>query len=170
MKKLALIMLAVVSMALVSCGGGGGNGQGDKKNSKKYEPATPAITYDQNDYYNVPLKGCFEVKNVGIRENSLYELGVSVTLEALQDVSSDDIYGYIVVYDENMAQIGEPEKNRYHHPVSAEGLPTNAEKGDVFTINGKIDLSALSAGTTAQKALAEIKYVQIKELKAHKSN
>lgn len=167
MKKLALIMLAVVSMALVSCGGGGGNEQGDKKNSKKYEPATPAFTYDQTDFYNVPLKGCFEVKNVGIRENSLYELGVSVTLEALQDVSSNYIYGYIVVYDENMAQIGEPEKNTYDFPVSAEGLPTNAEKGDVFTINGKI---YLSLGTTAQKALEEIKYVQIKELKALKNN
>ena len=91
MKKIALIMLAVVSMALASCGGGGGNNQ-EKKEAKKYEPATPAITYsvpnvlDREKIELDEFKGCFEVKNVGVRESAAMELTASATLEVVKDL------------------------------------------------------------------------------------
>lgn len=151
MKKIALIMLAVVSMALVSCGGGKDEG---------VKPASPAITYDNNASI---LNGCFEVKNVALREKSMYEIEVTATLEVIKDIPElgnleDESVGRppfksmdskLYVYDKNMAQIG----------ISKYGLVDvlGKKKGDIinFSRPAKLDIMA-------SEAIKDAKFVGIK--------
>ena len=71
-------MLAVVSMALVSCGGDGGG----------LKPAEPVITYESaNADYKTDLRDCLQVKNVVIRENGLYEVSVTAQIEMVKEPS-----------------------------------------------------------------------------------
>ena len=65
-------MLAVISMALISCGGGKNEtkegAKEETKVAKVYEPATPAIMYKATDdrekvFKNeLSVRDCFEVK------------------------------------------------------------------------------------------------------------
>lgn len=148
MKKLTLIMLAIVSMALVSCGGGEDEG---------VKPANPAIIYNDNASI---LDGCFEVKNVAIRQTSLYEISVTATLEVIKDVPPlglcpeiSDPYKsmntVLYVYDKNMAKIC---NTKYALPEII-----NKKKGDIINISQKTkDLDIL-----ASEVIKDAKYVEI---------
>lgn len=73
-------MLAVVSMALVSCGGDGGGGG--------LKPAEPAITYESANYdFETDVRDSFQVKNVAIRENGTYKVSVTAQIEMVKDLS-----------------------------------------------------------------------------------
>ena len=120
-------MLAVISMALVSYGGGNKHKtlaesvrEREEKekavlDAKLYEPATPAINYgkalpDEKDSF-FSLRDYFEVKSVALSQTD--ETAVpsyviaTVTLEALEDAPEDFnyIYGKITLFDENMLEI-----------------------------------------------------------------
>jgi len=140
-------MLAVVSMALVSCGGGG--------DDKQIKPAPTGITYE--NYFrkenNVPLLGCYELKSVGVKKVDDTHLMVSATIEALQKVSVDFLDANLGVYDNNMVLIKEVYLDQDFPQLSA--------PGDVFTVSGEIETEDV------EKLLNEIEYVQVREVCGH---
>ena len=149
-------MLAVVSMALVSCGGGDGK---SKSESKKpvVEMADPPFIFGKAYYIfeNVPLKGCFKVKQVTVADAGVLDVNVSVTLEALQDVDSKDIYAYIHVFDENMGDLtGKSGLGNHYGSV---------EKGDVIVMTGKVQLTESHVHPSEV-----VRYVQLQEMKGQK--
>ena len=101
-------MLAVVSMALVSCGGGG----------NAIKPTTPDILY-KND--GSKLDGYLKVKDVSARVESEKSLMAIVTLEVTKDIPEikeelkninvvhiyKDARYTISLYDKDMAKIGD---------------------------------------------------------------
>jgi len=149
MKKLALIMLAVVSMALVSCGGGG-------KDGKQIKPTSTGITYENYiaKEKNVPLLGCYELKSVGVRKVDDTHLMVSATIKALEKVSVDFLDAKLGVFDNNMVLI----KQVYLD----QDFPKLSAPGDVFTVSGDLETEDV------QKLLNEIEYVQVQEVCGHK--
>lgn len=156
MKKLALIMLAVVSMALVSCGGGDGK---SKSESKKpvVEMADPPFIFRKapDTDINVPVKGCFKVKQVTVADAGVLDVNVSVTLEALQDVDSEVIFTYIHVFDENMGDLtGEAGLGSHYGSV---------EKGDVIVITEKVGLTESHVHPSEV-----VRYVQLQEMHGKK--
>ena len=183
MKKLTLVMLAVISMALISCGGGKNEtkegAKEETKVAKVYEPATPAIMYKATDdrenvFKNeLSVRDCFEVKKVALAKADLYEVAVTVTLEALKDrpvnsyidyadyACSDPVKtveGTIVLFDENMVEI---------KPANSPGWGDNGyasfnnweKQGDVCMMSAEIEY-----GDIASRILERAKYVQIKDM------
>ena len=174
MKKLTLVMLAVISMALVSCGGGNKHKtlaesvrEREEKekavlDAKLYEPATPAINYgkalpDEKDSF-FSLRDYFEVKSV-----ALYVIA-TVTLEALEDAPEDFnyIYGKITLFDENMLEI----KSDGSEYKRTDGTTTNSndfKKGDVCRLSANIHYQERNFDV-----LSKAKYVQINYFKGFK--
>ncbi len=149
-------MLAVVSMALVSCGGGDGKSKSESKKPVVEMADPPFIFNKADDYYeNVPLKGCFKVKQVTVADAGVLNVNVSVTLEALQDVDSEDIYADIHVFDENMGDLNG--KNCFVHHYGS------VEKGDVIVITGKVQLTGSHVHPSEV-----VRYVQLQEMHGQK--
>lgn len=118
--------MAVVSMALVSCGGGKDEG---------VKPADPAFEYDGD---GTVLDGCFQMKSVGVREDSPYKIVTSITVEVIKDIpfdkmkaNNDDYYIWVFPHllDKNMVKIGLGALT-----VNLKGK----KKGDVFNISETI--------------------------------
>jgi hypothetical protein len=145
-------MLAVVSMALVSCGGGDGK---SKSESKKpvVEMADPPFIFGKasNIDKNVPVKGCFKVKQVTVADACVLDVNVSVTLEALQDVDCSVIAAYIHVFDENMGDL--TGKHGYGDHMGS------VEKGDVIVITAKVQLTESHVHPSEV-----VRYVQLQEM------
>lgn len=149
-------MLAVVSMALVSCGGGDGK---SKSESKKpvVEMADPPFIFGKAYYIfeNVPLKGCFKVKQVTVADAGVLDVNVSVTLEALQDVDSEKIGAHFHVFDENMGDLtGKSDWSEHYGSV---------EKGDVIVMTGKVQLTESHVHPSEV-----VRYVQLQEMHGQK--
>ena len=113
-------MLAVVSMALVSCG-------------KKVGIADPAITYSTpnvNPEAVLDIRDCYQVKSVSLSPNTAYSktrFNASVTLEVIKEMPAEMEAGscMISLCNADMAVF-----------ESSEPLELNPmKKGDVCTIN-----------------------------------
>lgn len=146
MKKIALIMLAVVSMALVSCGGDGGG----------LKPAEPVITYESaNADYKTDLRDCLQVKNVVIRENGLYEVSVTAQIEMVKEPSEPIqwISTGVELLDKNGAKIcGE---SGFLGGFTFEGVTKVGEVGSAScTIETEV-------GMPASKVIEEAKFYRI---------
>lgn len=144
MKKLALIMLAVISMALVSCGGGSG-----------VKPADPAITYDEHpsSEFQTCIKDCLKVISVSLRENSLYETSVSAKVELVEEPSEPIqwVKCGCEILDKNEARIaraGEWYCDAAHL----------SKKGDVGTISFIVETEE---GLYASKVVEEARFVRL---------
>ncbi len=184
MKKLTLVMLAVISMALVSCGGGNKHKtlaesvrEREEKekavlDAKLYEPATPAINYgkalpDEKDSF-FSLRDYFEVKSVALSQTDETTVPsyviATVTLEALEDAPEDFnyIYGKITLFDENMLEI----KSDGSEYKRTDGTTTNSndfKKGDVCRLSANIHYQERNFDV-----LSKAKYVQINYFKGFK--
>ena len=93
MKKLALIMLAVVSMALVSCGGG----------NSDVKLADPAVTYKHStldSYVDISVKiNSFDVKASGDDKNIIVSAKIELTDKDFRDI--DYAYAKAQLLNEN---------------------------------------------------------------------
>ena len=109
MKNLTLILLAVVSMAFASCGGGK-----VKLADPPIEYATELSSNDYNDYYS--LEGCLEVKDAALRylgksdsrrrdEADHYHYSVTVRVEVVKEPAEkgQSLIAEICLYDKNGA-------------------------------------------------------------------
>ena len=152
-------MLAVVSMALVSCGGSDGKSNSESKSESKkpvVEMADPPFIFSKApDFFeNVPMKGCFKVKQVSVAdaemdfESGMGKVNVSVTLEALQNVECDRIDGVFHIFNENMGDLNE----RYGGFLIGN---VSLEPGDVTVATAKVWTSADAK---------DVKYVQIQNM------
>lgn len=152
-------MLAVVSMALVSCGGGDGK---SKSESKKpvVEIADPPMTFQKADdsYENVPLKGCFKIKQAAVAdlgyhsEKNKNKISVSVTLEALQNVECDRLEGVIHIFTKDMGDLNTI-------PMWGGGFDNfdvSLETGDVIVVNTQVYVDP-------NHDARDVKYVQIQK-------
>ena len=151
MKKLALIMLAVVSMALVSCGGGKKAG---------VEIASPAISYqnvNENDLFDsdkVNIKDCLSVKSVAIRENGSQVISVTAQVEMIKQPSKtcDYIIAKVELLDENGARICCYDEK----PPHFKGLNS---VGDVVAMSWEV--STFTMAQLAKDIIPNVKYVRI---------
>ena len=153
MKKLALIMLAVVSMALVSCGGGKKAG---------VEIASPAISYqnvNENDLLNlgnVNINDCLSVKSVAVRDNGTLAISVTAQEELIKKPSKpcDYIMAKVELLDENGARICYYDEKAPHF----KGLNN---VGDVVAMSWEINTLSMSGYQTAEEIVPNVKYVRI---------
>ena len=149
-------MLAVVSMALVSCGGGGGG----------LKPAKPAITYSTSEE-SVDLKDCLKVESVAIRKSESFEVIVSAKVEMIKEPSEpfNSIKAAVEVLDENEAQIcrsknqtGENNAKYYKTDAFLSGV---SHKGDVGTVTWTV-----YAGIGADKVVEDARFVRLLNARA----
>ncbi len=150
-------MLTVVSMALVSCGGGDGK---SKSESKKpvVEIADPPMTFQKADdsYENVPLKGCFKIKQAAVAdvgydsEKYKNRISVSVTLEALQNVECDHLEGVIHIFNKDMGDLNTIWGGGF------DNFNVSLETGDVIVVNTKVYVET-------NNDARNVKYVQIQK-------
>ena len=140
-------MLAVVSMALVSCGGGKDEG---------LKPAEPVITYESaNKDYKTDLRDCLQVKNVVIRENGLYDVSVTAQIEMVKEPSESIqwISTGIELLDKNGARIcGE---SGFMGGFTFKGV---TKVGDIGSASCKIETEV---GLPASKVIEEAKFYRI---------
>ena len=178
MKKLTLVMLAVISMALISCGGGKNEtkegAKEETKVAKVYEPATPAFLYKavEIEMCDISVRDCFEMKRINLAEAADWTVSVTVTLEALQDAParyySDGTFaeslslvtGTIVLYDENMVEIQSESGDEYNENGGYAKFNNYEKKGDVCMMSAHIKYKDI-----ASKILEKAKYVQIKNMR-----
>lgn len=142
MKKIALIMLAVVSMAMVSCGGSG------------VKPADPAITYEEtSSEHQTCIKDCLKVISVSLRENSLYETSVSAKVELVNEPSEPIkwVKSGCEILDKNEAIIARASDWKCY----AADL---SKKGDVGTISFKVETKE---GLYASKVVEDARFVRL---------
>ncbi len=138
-------MLAVVSMALVSCGGG--------KSDGGVKPADPAITYDAaTDRYQVEIRDCLQVKKVSIRENGLYKVSVTAQIEMVKEPSEPIqwIRAGVEVLDKNEAQICN------YTTFGGMVLEGVVHKGDVGSLSCEIDTDIL-----ASEVIEDAKFIRV---------
>lgn len=147
MKRIALIMLAVVSMALVSCGGG-----------EAVQPADPAIIYDtfsvdDHDDFFVNINNCLQIKKVSIAEIAS-EVFVTVVVEMIKEPCAPicDINGDVEILDKNETRIG------FSDSGGNESLEGVAHKGDTGTLKCKI---YPEHGLSASEVILAAKYVRL---------
>lgn len=143
-------MLAVVSMALVSCGGGG----------NAIKPTTPDILY-KND--GSKLDGYLKVKDVSARVESEKSLMAIVTLEVTKDIPEikeewkniNEVHIYkdarytISLYDKDMAKIGDKSS-------SGSFNFEQRKAGETITASAKIETDL-----PASEVIKNVKYGEI---------
>jgi len=141
-------MLAVVSMALASCGGG----------DEGVKPADPAVTYetvtgkDKDKEYRVELRDCLQVKKVSIRGNGIYKVSVTAQIEMVKEPSEPIqwIRAGVEVLDKNEAQIC---KYTTFGGMVLEGV---VHKGDVGSLSCEIDTDIL-----ASEVIEDAKFIRV---------
>lgn len=139
-------MLAVVSMALVSCG-----------NDPTIEIADPAITYHQfreQDYgrWCVDIRDCFQVDDASIRTNEV-AISVTVRIKLVKELPSvpEFIKSKVELLDKNGTSICVSEDFSYFNGI--------AKIGDVAVGSWKMPL-------LTPTDMKEIKYVRVYDLRA----
>lgn len=154
-------MLAVVSMALVSCGGGDGKSKSDSK-KPVVEIADPPMTFQKADdsNENVPVKGCFKIKQAAVAdvgydsEKYINKISVSVTLEALQNVECDRLDGVIHIFNKDMGDM------RAKLSGGFDNSNVSLETGDVIVVNTKVYVDP-------NDYARNVKYVQIQKFSGY---
>lgn len=155
-------MMAIVSMVLASCGG--------DKSDNSVKPADPSITYNitKEDYgktHYIAVNDCFEVKNVGVREQGIkkyendarthvefYEMiSASVTVEMIKEPTEKmaGFEGLIELFDKNYVKIDDA-GCRYN------GI---SKKGDILTFDGTTTTPIGSDPSNI--SIDEVKYVRL---------
>jgi len=161
MKKLTCILFAVIAMVFVSCGG---------KSDNSVKPADPSITYNitEKDFgkrHYIAVNDCFEVKNVGVREQGtkkyenddrthveFYEMiSASVTVEMIKEPTEKMVgfEGQIELFDKNYVKIDEA-GCRYN------GI---SKKGDILTFDGTT--STPMGSDPSNISIDKVKYVRL---------
>ena len=156
MKKLAFIMLAVVVIALVSCGGGG-----------SLKPADPEIYYaslnetDVKYLGKVDIEGCLKIKKALVNETGSNSISVTVDVEMVKEPSepiSGTVAADIQVLDKNGGVI-----------VEITGWDSNNAtfkgKGSVGTFTGEIKTNE---GMPASKVVKNARFVRLTDVEAWK--
>lgn len=145
MKKLALIMLAVVSMALVSCGEGG------------IQPASPDILYNGD---GSKLDGYLKVKEVSARVEGEYITATAI-LEVVKDIPEMSItlingekrtYEYshssLSLFDKDMMILGDNIGNHLSF--------LNKKQGETITLS-----STIKTDMPSSEAIKKVKFVLV---------
>jgi hypothetical protein len=145
MKKLALIMLAVVSMALVSCGGGG------------IQPASPDILYKGD---GSKLDGYLKVKEVSARVEGEYITATAI-LEVVKDIpemsktlinGEKRTYEYshssLSLFDKDMMILGDNIGNHLSF--------LNKKQGETITLS-----STIKTDMPSSEAIKKVKFVLV---------
>lgn len=136
-------MMAIISMALVSCGGGSGNENGIKL-------ANPAILYYHNvDSHRVDITNCLLVKNLDVKEEN-NEIVVTAQFEMVKEPEAPIQYVYcdVNLLDENEHEIA---GTSTVIEIAKEGEIVNWEKG--------LNLKAIKGDMSIDSAYKRAKYV-----------
>ena len=156
MKKIMLLMLAIVSLVLASCGGGG-----------SLKPADPEIYYaslDKTDVKylgRVDIEGCLKIKKALINETGSNSISVTVDVEMVKEPSepiSGTVAADIQVLDKNGGVI-----------VEITGWDSNNAtfkgKESVGTFTGEIKTNE---GMPASKVVKNARFVRLTDVMAWK--
>ena len=147
MKKLALILLAVVSMALVSCGGGSGN---------EVKLASPSITYEHSSLNSrVSLADCLSVKHLEVKETNTNEITVSGEIEIVQTPEYKIYRGY---YGGDIQLLDEDGEVVLEEGFYLSDLK-DGKKGDVGIVDVKI-----KTDEPASEIMKKAKYIRCAEM------
>lgn len=143
MKKLALIMLAVVSMALVSCGGGSGD----------VKLADPPVTYyHDSDEIDVEVKiNSFDVKASGDDKTIKVSAKIELTSKGFSLKTLEEIYAKAKLLDKNEEVVAESK---------SEGVEI-VNIGEVGLFSTEIDPEE---GLTASETLEKVKYIRFTDV------
>lgn len=157
MKKIALILVTVVSMALFSCGDGGG----------KVELASPAITYEQvgDDHpFQVSMKDCLAVKSLAVSKRK-FDMAVTAQVEMVKKPSKPITYIYagVELLDENGVRIAVVS-------TSNESIGDDYSMcfGEFYGINDVGDIGTMSWNLGNASDIRKIKYARVIEVSGHR--
>lgn len=151
MKKLVFIILAVVSMALVSCEGG---------SEKGITLADPAIHYYHNiDSKEVDITNCLLVKNLDVKEEN-DEIVVSAQFEMVKEPEAPIQY---VVCSINLLDENENKIASYDYAVI-----NLAKEGEIANLKKGLNLKNLRGENSIDDAFNKAKFVMFDYVKGQK--
>lgn len=134
-------MMAIISMALVSCGGGSGNG---------IKLANPAILYYHNvGSYQVDITNCLLVKNLDVMEKD-NEIVVTAQFEMVKEPEAPIQY---VFCDFNLLDENE------HEIAGRSTVIEIAKEGEIVNWKGGLNLKDIKGDMSIDSAFKKAKFV-----------